>query len=74
MVLISTCASSLGYFMSSIFPKEEYAVMLSPLIMMPIILFGGLFSNLEELEAWIRWFQYISPIRYALESLVRNEF
>lgn len=42
--------------------------------MMPIMLFGGQFANSGNIQAWISWFQYISPIRYAFECFVRNEF
>ena len=72
--LITQCASSFGYFLSSIFNKEEMAVAISPVIMMPIVLFGGQFANSGNIQAWISWFQYISPIRYGLEAFVRNEF
>ncbi len=41
ILLLAQCAASFGYFMSSIFHKEEMAVSLSPVIMMPIMLFGG---------------------------------
>jgi ABC-type multidrug transport system permease subunit len=41
LFLISNCATSFGYFMSSIFNKEETAVLLSPIVVMPLILFGG---------------------------------
>ena len=41
VLLISQCAASFGYFISSIFDKEEMAVALAPVVMMPIILFGG---------------------------------
>jgi ABC-type multidrug transport system permease subunit len=60
--------------MSSIFNKEEMAVAMAPIIMMPLILFGGQFANSDNIQAWISWFQYLSPIRYSLESFVRNEF
>ena len=42
--------------------------------MLPIILFGGVFTNVDTYPAWIRWLQYLSPIRYGLEALVYNEF
>jgi len=60
--------------MSSIFNKPEDAVALTPVILMPLILFGGLFANSGGYPAWISWFQYISPPCYALEALIRNEF
>jgi len=72
--LLTQCAASFGYFISSIFNKEEMAVALAPVIMMPIILFGGQFANSGNIPEWISRFQYLSPIRYGLEAFVRNEF
>ena len=74
VLLMGQCAASFGYFVSSIFDKEEMAVALAPVIMMPMMLFGGQFANSGDIQAWISWFQYISPIRYGLEALCRNEF
>lgn len=48
-------AMAIGYFLSSIFAKPETAVMITPTIMMPIILFGGLFTNVETYPVWITW-------------------
>ena len=74
LALVVQTSASFGYFLSSIFTKEETAVQLSGVIMMPIVLFGGQFANSKNIQAWISWFQYISPIRYGLEALVTNEF
>lgn len=41
ILMLSQCAASFGYFMSSIFNKEEMAVAVAPVILMPLILFGG---------------------------------
>ena len=72
--MLVICASSFGYFLSSIFDKEEMAVALAPVIIMPLMLFGGFFSNAGSYPDWIGWFQYISPIKYSLEALIWNEF
>jgi ABC-type transport system involved in multi-copper enzyme maturation permease subunit len=74
LFLIVQCAASWGYFVSSIFEKEEMATSLSPIIIMPLILFGGQFANSKNIQPWISWFQYISPIRYGLEAMTVNEF
>jgi ABC-type multidrug transport system permease subunit len=42
--------------------------------MLPFILFGGFFVNLGDVYVWLRWIQYLSPIRYSTEALLRNEF
>lgn len=41
LLLIVQCAASWGYFMSSIFNKEDMAVAMAPIVVMPLILFGG---------------------------------
>jgi ABC-type multidrug transport system permease subunit len=60
--------------MSSVFESEEQASQIAPIVLMPLILFGGQFANPEAIPKWIGWIQYISPIRYGLEALVVNEF
>lgn len=72
--LMAQCAASWGYFVSSIFEKEDMATAIAPIIMMPLMLFGGQFANSKNIQAWISWFQYISPIRYGLEALTVNEY
>lgn len=74
LVLIVQASASFGYFLSSLFHKAETAQQLSGVIMMPIMLFGGQFANVKNIQAWISWFQYVSPIRYGLEALATNEF
>ena len=41
LALIAQCAASFGYLMSSIFSSEESAAQIAPIIVMPLILFGG---------------------------------
>lgn len=74
LYLVGESAASLGFFISSIFEHEETAVSLAPVIVMPLILFGGQFTNSGTLQSWISWVQYISPVRYGFEAVVRNEF
>jgi len=43
-------------------------------MMIPFIIFAGYFVNLNDVYVWLRWIQYISPVRYSTEALIRNEF
>lgn len=54
--MLVICASSFGYFLSSIFDNEEMAVALAPVVIMPLMLFGGFFSNSGSYPDWIGWF------------------
>lgn len=74
ILMLGFAASGIGYFLSSIFQHEETAMMVTPVIVMPMILFGGFFANSGTYPGWVTWIQYLSPIRYCLEAFVQNEF
>lgn len=73
-LLIAMASSSVGYFVSSIFSVSEDAVNIAPVIVMPMVLFGGYFSNSSNYPVWISWLQWLSPVRYGHEALCLNEF
>ena len=72
--MVVYCASSFGYLLSAIFTNAQIAVQISPVVMIPFMMFGGFFANSSSYPDWVTWLQYISPIRYGLEALVLNEF
>ena len=39
-----------------------------------MMLFSGFFVNSSSIVKWIRWLEFISPVRYALEALVWTEY
>ena len=53
--LLSQCSASFGYLMSSIFNDEDMAVGMAPIVIMPLVLFGGQFANSGNIQAWISW-------------------
>ena len=74
LLLISFSTSSYGYVIGSLFDNSETACYFTPILMMPFVLFSGFFTNLNTYQDWIGWLQYLSPIRYGFEAIVRNEF
>lgn len=68
------CATGLGVLVGCIFNELEVALNIAPLIFYPMILFSGFYVNSDSVRDWIKWLEYISPIRYVLEALVYNEF
>ena len=72
--LVCFVASAIGYFISAIFENETTAMGLAPPMVMPMVLFGGQFANNANLPDFLRWIQYISPIKYSTESMMWNEF
>ena len=73
IVCISWTAASIGYLLSSCFESETTATGLAPVIIMPMMLFGGLLANNERIPDWLSWLQYISTIKYGSEALISNE-
>ena len=55
ILCIVLSATAFGYFLSSIFENAEIATQVSPIIMMPLILFGGLFANTDTMPSWLLW-------------------
>jgi len=45
----------------------------APIFVMPSILFGGFFVNLNTVPGWLRWIQWTSPVRYGMEALAHIE-
>ncbi|KAG2449009.1 hypothetical protein HYH02_005763 [Chlamydomonas schloesseri] len=49
------------------------AVLVMNLLLLACALFSGFLANKDSIVPWLRWLVYVSPIRYAWESLVINE-
>ncbi|KAG2444711.1 hypothetical protein HXX76_001455 [Chlamydomonas incerta] len=49
------------------------AVLVMNLLLLVCALFSGFLANKDSIVPWLRWLVYVSPIRYAWESLVINE-
>lgn len=74
LTIVAQTASSIGYFVSATFEEQQTAMSFAPLMVMPMILFGGLMSNNSVAVDWLQWIQYVSPIKYCAEAGMWNEF
>jgi ABC-type multidrug transport system ATPase subunit len=73
-VILVFCSQMLGVLIGCSFDSIDVALNITPLIFMPLMLFGGFFVNSDSIPKWMTWLEYASPFRYSLEALVRNEF
>jgi len=71
-LLVANCANGLGYMVSCITKRSEIASMLGPVIILPFLLFGGLFLNNDSAPKWLVWLQYLSPIKYGYAALMKT--
>lgn len=75
--MVTTLAGVSGYMFGSligiIFSTAEHAIQILPLIVVPLVLFGGLVVNLKTIPSYSSWIQYISPIRHTYSSLIIDQ-
>ena len=64
--------NSLGIMTGSIFKDAKRASAMTPLLLLPMMMFSGLYNKLNSIPEWIGWLQYISPFRYGLQAVLEN--
>lgn len=72
--LVNISGFGLGFTLGSIFSSLPVALAVAPSIILPLAIFSGLFAGSAAMPAYFRWIQYLSPIKYGFESLVKNEY
>ena len=65
---------SFGLFSAALFNDVHVALALSILILLPTMIFSGLVLNVATVPVFLRWIQWISPMRYAYVVLMTNQF
>ncbi|KAI9333965.1 P-loop containing nucleoside triphosphate hydrolase protein [Obelidium mucronatum] len=73
VILASFVGFSIGVCCACSFPNLEVALLAVPLILMPMMLFSGFFVNTAQIPVWLRWIQYVSPMKYAFEGSIRSQ-
>lgn len=79
LALMVQAATAMGYFLSSVFNSETAAVAFAPIMNLPLSLLGGYMINLKTIKGrWpqeaLEWVQYISPVRYCFNGLMRAQW
>ena len=74
ITLVNLCGFALGIFFACSFSSLEVALGIAPTSLLPMIMFGGLFANAGTFPNYLNWIQYISPVKYAFEASVKNEY
>ncbi|ETM53730.1 hypothetical protein L914_02818, partial [Phytophthora nicotianae] len=71
MILVNSCAVGLGYMVSCLSRRVDIAPIIGVVIILPFLLFGGLLINSDDCPDYFVWVQYISPIKYGFEALMK---
>ncbi|KAJ2784613.1 hypothetical protein H4R18_000992 [Coemansia javaensis] len=71
---LNLCGFSFGLFLASSFKDISAVLVALPIMFLPALLFGGLLVNTGNSTVWLRWIQWISPIKYGYTSMMKNQF
>ena len=68
-IIMAFVSQSLGMLIGAIFMEDaSAAVFLGPISTVPIMLFGGFFVRISTIPWYLRYFSYLSFMRYAFEA------
>lgn len=67
-------AQSFAYCIGSLYDNTAQALSMTNVIVLPFILFAGTLINETSTDPWLRWIKYLSPVKYASEAGITNEF
>ena len=67
IILVLQVVFSLGYFLSCTLPTVDIALAIAPVLIIPMMLFGGFYLNSSSVVVWLAWIKYVScPFQYPL--------
>ena len=67
-------SETIGLLFGTMFEDDKVTSSLTPLFYGPIFVFGGYLINVHLMYDWVSWVQYLSPLRYTFEILLKSEF
>ncbi|KAJ2568014.1 hypothetical protein IW140_004259 [Coemansia sp. RSA 1813] len=73
-IAVNLCGYSLGMLLAVMCKTMSAIVAALPMVLIPLMLFGGLFVNTGNSTAWLRWIQWLSPVKYAFAATMKNQF
>jgi ATP-binding cassette subfamily G (WHITE) protein 1 len=73
VTILNNVGQAMGTLLGCSFKSKEVAMQFLPLVILPVMIFGGLFVNLDSVPVWLRWMQYCSPVRWSFNAMMREE-
>ena len=72
--ILGVVSASTGLLLSAATSKAETAVNILPAIFVPQLLLSGFFISSELIPVWMRWMQWICPLKYGVALSTIAEF
>lgn len=74
LILVYNSAQGYALVISAGFSDKQLAVTLTPVLIIPFMLFAGFFVAASSIPIFLREFEYISIFKYGYNALLLNEF
>ena len=74
LILIYNASSGYSLIISAGFSDKQLAVTLTPVLIIPFMLFAGFFVSSDKIPPYLKEFEYLSIFKYGYESLMHNQF
>ena len=71
---LAIASTSIGIFVGSSVKDPNVAAELMPALIVPQLLFSGLFISANLIPVFLRWAQYLCSLTYAMRLVLRYEF
>lgn len=72
LILIYNASSGYSLIISASFANKQVAVTLTPVLIVPFMLFAGFFVAASTIPIWLREFEYLSIFKYGYQALLQN--
>ena len=74
LILIYNASSGYSLIISATFSDKQLAVTLTPVLIIPFMLFAGFFVSSDNIPVFLKEFEYLSIFKYGYEALMHNQF
>lgn len=74
LILLALSGDAIGLFLACIIPNLAVALLIAPMVYLPMMMFSGFFLNPQTTPSYLVWVKWISPMKYAFSGLARNEY
>jgi ABC-type multidrug transport system ATPase subunit len=73
MMLTACCGIGVGLIISAVARSQEVAIALLPLVLIPMVIFGGTLLPVHKMQVAVRPLAYMMPTRYGFEAMLLEE-
>jgi ABC-type multidrug transport system permease subunit len=74
LILIYNASSGYSLIISASFSDKQLAVTLTPVLIIPFMLFAGFFVSASSIPVFLKEFEYLSIFKYGFQALMLLEF